>query len=79
MSGLFHPVPLTLPCVSFSLPDNGYRECLANGSWAARVNYSQCQEILSEEVHAHRPFKLARPVLWNWEKGSKEEEEEVKV
>ena len=33
-----------------SLSDNGYRECLANGSWAARVNYSQCQEILSEEV-----------------------------
>lgn len=31
-------------------PDNGYRECLANGSWAARVNYSECQEILNEEV-----------------------------
>lgn len=35
-----------------SLSDNGYRECLANGSWAARVNYSECQEILSEEVRA---------------------------
>ncbi|XP_025781202.1 corticotropin-releasing factor receptor 1 [Puma concolor] len=37
--------------------DNGYRECLANGSWAARVNYSECQEILSGEkkskVHYH--------------------------
>lgn len=30
--------------------DNGYRECLANGSWAARVNYSECQEILGGEV-----------------------------
>ncbi|XP_006897875.1 PREDICTED: corticotropin-releasing factor receptor 1 isoform X3 [Elephantulus edwardii] len=48
-------------CKSFSLAgnfsDNGYRECLANGSWAARVNYSECQEILNEEkkskVHYH--------------------------
>lgn len=38
-------------CHDFLLfPDNGYRECLANGSWAARVNYSECQEILNEEV-----------------------------
>lgn len=38
-------------CHGFLLfPDNGYRECLANGSWAARVNYSECQEILNEEV-----------------------------
>ena len=45
-----HPhAPLTLRRAP-SLSDNGYRECLANGSWAARVNYSQCQEILSEEV-----------------------------
>lgn len=36
-------------------PDNGYRECLANGSWAARVNYSECQEILNEEVRRRRP------------------------
>ncbi|EHH25082.1 hypothetical protein EGK_08843 [Macaca mulatta] len=40
-----------------NLLDNGYRECLANGSWAARVNYSECQEILNEEkkskVHYH--------------------------
>ncbi|XP_011716785.1 corticotropin-releasing factor receptor 1 isoform X4 [Macaca nemestrina] len=48
-------------CESLSLAsnisDNGYRECLANGSWAARVNYSECQEILNEEkkskVHYH--------------------------
>uniref|UniRef100_A0A8I3X6B1 Corticotropin releasing hormone receptor 1 n=1 Tax=Callithrix jacchus TaxID=9483 RepID=A0A8I3X6B1_CALJA len=44
-------------CLSLPFPDNGYRECLANGSWAARVNYSECQEILNEEkkskVHYH--------------------------
>ena len=37
-------------CLSLCFADNGYRECLTNGSWAARVNYSECQEILSEEV-----------------------------
>lgn len=42
-------------------PDNGYRECLANGSWAARVNYSECQEILNEEVRiGHHPVEQAR-------------------
>lgn len=33
-------------------PDNVYRECLANGTWAKKGNYSQCQEILNEEVRA---------------------------
>lgn len=42
-------------------PDNGYRECLANGSWAARVNYSECQEILNEEVRiGHHPDEQPR-------------------
>ncbi|XP_039332826.1 corticotropin-releasing factor receptor 1 isoform X3 [Saimiri boliviensis] len=47
----------TMRSLSCHLPYNGYRECLANGSWAARVNYSECQEILNEEkkskVHYH--------------------------
>ncbi|POI22400.1 hypothetical protein CIB84_013854, partial [Bambusicola thoracicus] len=42
-----------------SLSDNGYRECLANGSWAARVNYSQCQEILSEEKKSKLHYHIA--------------------
>lgn len=60
------PIPhalLTLEWASF-LSDNGYRECLANGSWAARVNYSQCQEILSEEVGAWEP-------LVSWQEGKR--------
>lgn len=48
--GLSPPPGTVNPLMCTSLSDNGYRECLANGSWAARVNYSQCQEILSEEV-----------------------------
>ncbi|XP_032934708.1 corticotropin-releasing factor receptor 1 isoform X3 [Catharus ustulatus] len=44
------PCPEYFYGVRYNTTNNGYRECLANGSWAARVNYSQCQEILSEEV-----------------------------
>nr|KAF6308871.1 corticotropin releasing hormone receptor 1 [Pipistrellus kuhlii] len=44
------PCPAYFYGVRYNTTNNGYRQCLANGSWAARVNYSECQEILSEEV-----------------------------
>ncbi|XP_007456862.1 PREDICTED: corticotropin-releasing factor receptor 1-like [Lipotes vexillifer] len=51
------PCPAYFYGVRYNTTNNGYRECLANGTWAARVNYSECQEILSEEkkskVHYH--------------------------
>uniref|UniRef100_A0A673VDY8 Corticotropin-releasing factor receptor 1 n=1 Tax=Suricata suricatta TaxID=37032 RepID=A0A673VDY8_SURSU len=51
------PCPAYFYGVRYNTTNNGYRECLANGSWAARVNYSECQEILSGEkkskVHYH--------------------------
>ncbi|KAF5924458.1 hypothetical protein HPG69_018859 [Diceros bicornis minor] len=51
------PCPAYFYGVRYNTTNNGYRQCLANGSWAARVNYSECQEILSEEkkskVHYH--------------------------
>ncbi|VTJ71309.1 Hypothetical predicted protein [Marmota monax] len=51
------PCPAFFYGVRYNTTNSGYRECLANGSWAARVNYSECQEILSEEkkskVHYH--------------------------
>lgn len=51
-------------------PDNGYRECLANGSWAARVNYSECQEILNEEVRiSQHPEEQARATSTSWGQG----------
>ncbi|PNI17398.1 CRHR1 isoform 11, partial [Pan troglodytes] len=43
------PCPAFFYGVRYNTTNNGYRECLANGSWAARVNYSECQEILNEE------------------------------
>lgn len=29
---------------------NAYRECLENGTWASRVNYSHCEPILDDKV-----------------------------
>ncbi|KAK2512562.1 Crhr1 [Columba guinea] len=46
-------------CGIHQAKNNGYRECLANGSWAARVNYSQCQEILSEEKKSKLHYHVA--------------------
>jgi hypothetical protein len=31
---------------------NAYRECLENGTWASRVNYSHCEPILDDKVSA---------------------------
>lgn len=35
-----------------SSPGNAYRECLENGTWASRVNYSHCEPILDDKVRA---------------------------
>ncbi|MBV97373.1 Corticotropin-releasing factor receptor 2, partial [Eschrichtius robustus] len=37
---------------------NAYRECLENGTWASRINYSQCEPILDDkqrkyDLHYH--------------------------
>uniref|UniRef100_A0A2I3HJR3 Corticotropin releasing hormone receptor 1 n=1 Tax=Nomascus leucogenys TaxID=61853 RepID=A0A2I3HJR3_NOMLE len=53
------PCPAFFYGVRYNTTNNGYRECLANGSWAARVNYSECQEILNEEV---RPSRTRLPI-----------------
>ncbi|KAK1799316.1 hypothetical protein P4O66_007562 [Electrophorus voltai] len=39
--------------------DNVYRECLANGTWAKKGNYSQCQEILNEEKKSKLHYHIA--------------------
>ena len=33
-----------------SVPGNAYRECLGNGTWASKINYSQCEPILDDKV-----------------------------
>ncbi|RXN37993.1 corticotropin-releasing factor receptor 1-like protein [Labeo rohita] len=41
------------------MDDNVYRECLANGTWAKKGNYSQCQEILNEEKKSKLHYHIA--------------------
>ncbi|KAK3553131.1 hypothetical protein QTP86_031709, partial [Hemibagrus guttatus] len=47
------PCPETFLGVRYNTTNNVYRECLANGTWAKKGNYSQCQEILNEEYKRH--------------------------
>ncbi|XP_067602739.1 corticotropin-releasing factor receptor 2 isoform X6 [Pseudorca crassidens] len=35
--------------VKYNTTRNAYRECLENGTWASRINYSQCQPILDDK------------------------------
>lgn len=37
---------------------NVYRECHLNGSWAGRGDYTQCQEILKQEVRQTKEISL---------------------
>uniref|UniRef100_A0A8C8RTD6 Corticotropin-releasing factor receptor 1 n=1 Tax=Pelusios castaneus TaxID=367368 RepID=A0A8C8RTD6_9SAUR len=53
------PCPEYFYGVRYNTTNNGYRECLINGSWAARVNYSQCQEILNEEKKSKLHYHIA--------------------
>ncbi|XP_061886616.1 corticotropin-releasing factor receptor 1 isoform X1 [Entelurus aequoreus] len=43
------PCPHTFYGVRYNTTSSVYRKCLANGTWAARGNYSMCQAILHQE------------------------------
>lgn len=44
------------PPLGASFVGNAYRECLENGTWASRINYSQCEPILDDKVSgSHLP------------------------
>ncbi|XP_034150997.1 corticotropin-releasing factor receptor 1 isoform X3 [Esox lucius] len=49
------PCPEMFYGVKYNTTNNVYRECLSNGSWAMKGNYTQCQEILNE--HSSRAPK----------------------
>ncbi|KAF7245762.1 Corticotropin-releasing factor receptor 2 [Varanus komodoensis] len=42
-----------------ALQGNAYRECMGNGTWAFKVNYSQCEPILVEETKPALHYKVA--------------------
>ncbi|XP_032091823.1 corticotropin-releasing factor receptor 1 [Thamnophis elegans] len=53
------PCPEYFSGVRYNTSNNVYRECFANGTWAVRVNYSQCQEILHEEKRSKLHYHIA--------------------
>ncbi|KAG7459681.1 corticotropin-releasing factor receptor 1 [Megalops cyprinoides] len=56
---------VTRPCpeffygVRYNTTNNVYRECLSNGTWAMKGNYSQCQAILNEEKKSKLHYHIA--------------------
>ncbi|XP_010115476.1 PREDICTED: corticotropin-releasing factor receptor 2-like, partial [Chlamydotis macqueenii] len=38
---------------------NAYRECLGNGTWASKINYSQCEPILDDKRKYALHYKIA--------------------
>ncbi|KAM7121665.1 corticotropin-releasing factor receptor 2 isoform 1-T1 [Molossus nigricans] len=51
------PCPEYFNGVQYNTTRNAYRECLENGTWASRINYSQCVPILDDKrkygLHYH--------------------------
>ncbi|XP_008259822.2 corticotropin-releasing factor receptor 2 isoform X1 [Oryctolagus cuniculus] len=43
------PCPEYFNGVKYNTTRNAYRECLENGTWALRINYSQCEPIFDDK------------------------------
>ncbi|MBZ3876055.1 Corticotropin-releasing factor receptor 2 [Sciurus carolinensis] len=43
------PCPEYFNGIKYNTTRNAYRECLENGTWASRINYSQCEPILDDK------------------------------
>uniref|UniRef100_A0A3B3QPA0 Corticotropin-releasing factor receptor 1 n=1 Tax=Paramormyrops kingsleyae TaxID=1676925 RepID=A0A3B3QPA0_9TELE len=53
------PCPEFFYGVRYNTTNNVYRECLSNGTWAMKGNYSQCQAILNEEKKSKLHYHIA--------------------
>uniref|UniRef100_A0A3B3QYV3 Corticotropin releasing hormone receptor 1 n=1 Tax=Paramormyrops kingsleyae TaxID=1676925 RepID=A0A3B3QYV3_9TELE len=53
------PCPEYFYGVRYNTTNNVYRECLSNGTWAMKGNYSQCQAILNEERKSKLHYHIA--------------------
>ncbi|XP_054613961.1 corticotropin-releasing factor receptor 1 isoform X2 [Dunckerocampus dactyliophorus] len=58
------PCPEMFYGVRYNTTNSVYRKCLANGTWAAKGNYSMCKAILHQEEHPlpeeHHPLEPHR-------------------
>ncbi|MBN3307698.1 CRFR2 factor, partial [Amia calva] len=53
------PCPEYINGVKYNTTRNAYRECLENGTWAFKSNYSNCEAILEEKRKYPMHYKIA--------------------
>ncbi|XP_047551638.1 corticotropin-releasing factor receptor 2 isoform X2 [Lutra lutra] len=53
------PCPEYFNGVKYNTTRNAYRECLENGTWASRINYSQCEPILDDKRKYDLHYRVA--------------------
>nr|CAI9699234.1 unnamed protein product [Rangifer tarandus platyrhynchus] len=53
------PCPEYFNGVKYNTTRNAYRECLENGTWASRINYSQCEPILDDKRKYDLHYRIA--------------------
>ncbi|XP_042188157.1 corticotropin-releasing factor receptor 2-like [Callorhinchus milii] len=50
--------PETFNGIKYNTTRSVYRECVENGTWASRINYSQCEPILEEKGKYQVHYKV---------------------
>ncbi|NXM01202.1 CRFR2 factor, partial [Tyrannus savana] len=53
------PCPEFFNGIKYNTTRNAYRECLGNGTWASKINYSQCEPILDDKRKYALHYKIA--------------------
>uniref|UniRef100_A0A8C3PYA8 Corticotropin-releasing factor receptor 2 n=1 Tax=Chrysolophus pictus TaxID=9089 RepID=A0A8C3PYA8_CHRPC len=53
------PCPEFFNGIKYNTTRNAYRECLGNGTWASKINYSQCEPILDDKRKYAHHYKIA--------------------
>ncbi|KAM9095383.1 corticotropin-releasing factor receptor 2 isoform 2-T2 [Sarcophilus harrisii] len=53
------PCPEFFNGIKYNTTRNAYRECTDNGTWASRINYSQCEPILDDQKKYDVHYKIA--------------------
>ncbi|XP_043827929.1 corticotropin-releasing factor receptor 2 isoform X2 [Dromiciops gliroides] len=53
------PCPEFFNGIKYNTTRNAYRECTGNGTWASRINYSQCEPILNDKRKYDVHYKIA--------------------
>uniref|UniRef100_A0A674IYH5 Corticotropin releasing hormone receptor 2 n=1 Tax=Terrapene triunguis TaxID=2587831 RepID=A0A674IYH5_9SAUR len=60
------PCPEVFNGIKYNTTRNAYRECLGNGTWASKVNYSQCEPILDDKNREKFVFPECPMPLTPW-------------